>query len=127
MSGILIPQASNRSGAPKPDRVDLILKGAAEKSARYLEAVVDGSEPGTNRRSEAARTILDRAGYGAQSRPAAPQAKQIKDLSDMTAGELRETLEAIRVQLSNRATVIDGEVTQPSDAPADDQLTELLG
>lgn len=114
----------NGAAAAHVDEVAESLKEGAKDAADYLKDLVRNKEAGATPRLEAARTILDRSGYGAQSRIAAPPIKAKKDLSDMSADELRSIAGALQVELSNRAKVIEH---APSDATDSEDMADLLG
>lgn len=134
--GIVKPNGSVVLNGSKPgavaeralaDPVEQKLKAAAEDAVDYLHAVVKAEETGSPGRIDSAKSILDRSGYGAQSRIAAPPIKAKKDLSDMTADDLRSIANTLQRELSNRAKVIEHEPGAPSDASGSEDIADLLG
>jgi hypothetical protein len=76
----------------------------ASKAVGLLEKVLDDEEAPLKLRVEAAKTILDRAGYAAS--PTAPKSLSDKSLAVMTASELRETMRLAKIEM-DRARVIN--------------------
>lgn len=72
-------------------------------------------------RVDAAKTVLDRAGIAA-ARPAAPEAKNEKALSDMSPDELRALISRLENEVAERAEP----VLAPEPGGDASQVTELL-
>lgn len=102
----------------------LATEGAPAAYSLLKEAVTskDDAKWPPKLRLEAAKTLLDRAGFIAPKAPEAPGGA--KPLQQMDQGELAEQLRRVQAELSNRATVI---VDAPNKAGASPQDTDLAG
>jgi hypothetical protein len=92
----------------------------ATKAIALLGRVIDDESVPMKTRVDAARTILDRAGFCALQAP--PKRLSDKHLSEMTADELRETMRLARAEMDKAAkgaTVIDQMPGVADAAPAD--------
>jgi len=76
----------------------------AAKSVALLGRVIDDESVSMKVRVDAARTILDRAGFCAL--PAGPKRFDDKSLAEMTSDELRETMRRARAEM-DKASIID--------------------
>lgn len=74
----------------------------ATKAIALLGRVIEDESVPMKTRVDAARTILDRAGYSALP-PAAPKRLTDKTMSEMTADELRETMRLARAEMDKAA------------------------
>ena len=77
----------------------------ATKAIALLDRVIDDESVPIKTRVDAAKTILDRAGFCAL--PTAPKNLRDKELAEMTADELRETMRQARAEMDKGATIID--------------------
>ena len=87
----------------------LISSTMATKAIALLGRVIEDESVPMKTRVDAARTILDRAGFSALP-PIAPNRLSDKMLSEMTAAELRETMRQAKAEMDKAAkgvTVID--------------------
>jgi Terminase small subunit len=74
----------------------------ATKAIALLGRVIDDESVPMKTRVDAARTILDRAGFCALQAP--PKKLHDKSMSEMTADELRETMRLARAEMDKSAT-----------------------
>ncbi len=83
----------------------LISGTLATKAISLLEKVIDDASASLKVRVDAARTILDRAGFCAL--PAGPKRLSDKALAEMTADELHQVMVEARREM-DKARIIDG-------------------
>jgi hypothetical protein len=84
----------------------LISGQMATKAIALLGRVLEDESVPMKVRVDAARTILDRAGFSAMP-PAVPKRPSDKQLSEMTADELREVMRQAKAEMDLAAKTID--------------------
>jgi hypothetical protein len=97
---------------------DLRTTGVA-KAVKTLIDLVDKPGATDKTRLEAAKTLLDRAGFGPSTYAQPKEPDGEKPLSEMSLGELRDAVQRLERDLSARAKpvdVIDGEPVSEPDA-----------
>ena len=107
------------------------LQDDARVARRFLRSVLDGSAFPEGRgatdnalklRVEAAKALLDRAGYVAP-KAAEPLPDGLRDPSEMTSEELRAFLARAEAELADRAQLVD----EPNQGEPSPQLLDMLG
>lgn len=88
----------------------------ATKAIALLGRVIEDETVSMKVRVDAARSILDRAGYSAL--PGIAKRPNDKQLAEMTAEELRETMRRARAEMDGAPRVLDGAAVPIPDAPA---------
>lgn len=138
-SGLSIPEAAERcgysvSGAYQALDTPLLAAVVVKRLARriildgapaavaYLVRLVKDEEASGKLRLEAAKALLDRAGFVAP-KAADPERPGDKGLHDMSADQLKEFIGKAQNELANRATIVEGETV---DAPATGQDADLF-
>lgn len=99
----------------------------APRCVGYLRGVVDGTEKPDRYRIDAAKTLLDRGGFGARGAPEAQEKSQVT-LAEMDNGQLAEFIRNAQRTISDRAvTVLDAGGNAPDSAPNEAEVADLLG
>ena len=91
----------------------------APLASRFLISVIRSDKYGERTRVDAAKTILDRSGYGKLD--SAPGDADSKAPEDMTTDELRSLLSKMQHELGDRAKPIDTRLNA-----SDLQLTDMM-
>lgn len=99
-----------------------ILDGAPA-AVRLLRRYVEDETIAPRVRLEAARTLLDRAGFAARVAEPGQSPGDAKALQDMSRDELLATLDKAESELANRAVAVD---SAPDSAPVDAKAADLL-
>jgi len=107
-------------GAIREANQRLISSTLATKAVSLLQKVIDDEEAPLKCRVDAAKTVLDRAGYAALP-PTAPNRLSAKHLTEMTADELRDVMLQMKAEM-DKAKIID----QPSVADAAPIVAEAV-
>lgn len=96
-SGIIAPRRSGSAAA-----IDQGLQDAAPLALKYLVLLVKDDTASHRQRLEAAKTLLDRAGYPAR----AASGDGVKDLKELSTAELTEMLQEIHSLKVQRSTPV---------------------
>jgi hypothetical protein len=123
----LIPQqelGSLRVDAPKEiEVIDRELMDGAKDSLAYLRGVVKDKKAKPHLRQDAAKDLLNRAGFNTP-KPRAGRNSGPEDLASLSPEQLRRFVEAATLQLSEKARLID---SAPIARPIDSQAIDPLG
>lgn len=139
IDGATIPEAAEQCGYPvtyayavleSPLLVNAVCKGLARRmviegapaAVALLLRVMKDEEAGWRVRIEAAKTLLDRAGFVAP-KAADPEKPGDKGLADMSRDELKGFIAKANNELANRAELIEA---TPASAPVTGQDADMF-